>query len=213
MTTASERFMTDLMALAERIEASPPGAAIAESHVAYPVIEGIHLIGLSVSVGLIFLTDLRLMGLLLVRVPVENVLRHLRPWILTGFAAIFVSGTLLFWSSAARMLASPAFVFKMLFIVLAGLNALYFELVIARRRTLQPRVVRPPAAFRYAGFASLTLWTLTIICGRLIPYLPEWPEDVPAVQQAPLAGGSDRSGERPEAEAATPVQETLAAVQ
>ena len=165
--------MSSLLALAEQIENSGIGIAIAESRFAYPVIEGIHLIGLSVSVGLIFLTDLRLMGLILKRVPIEKILHHLRPYVLGGFAAIFVSGILLFWSSALRMLESPAFVFKLIFIALAGANALYFELVVARRYRL-PELTVVPRSFRYAGLASLTLWTLTIVCGRLIPYLPTW---------------------------------------
>ncbi|HVF16442.1 MAG TPA: hypothetical protein VNA21_06005, partial [Steroidobacteraceae bacterium] len=62
--------MNSLITWAEQIEASQIGVAIAESRFAYPVIEGIHLIGLAVSVGLIFITDLRLMGVLLKRVPV-----------------------------------------------------------------------------------------------------------------------------------------------
>lgn len=165
--------MSTLYALAEQIESSGIGIAIAESRLAYPVIEGIHLIGLSVSVGLIFLTDLRLMGLILTRVPVEKILHHLRPYVLGGFAAIFISGILLFWSSALRMLESPAFIFKLIFIALAGANALYFELVVARRYQL-PQLTSLPRSFRYAGFASLTLWTMTIVCGRLIPYLPTW---------------------------------------
>lgn len=166
--------MSTLLNLAAQIESSAIGVLIAESRFAYPIIEGIHLIGLSVSVGLIFLTDLRLMGLILTRVPVENILRHLRPYVLGGFAAIFISGGLLFWSSAARMLESPAFAFKLLFIALAGLNALYFELVIARREQGTQHGNRLPRAFGYAGAASFTLWTLTIVCGRLIPYLPTW---------------------------------------
>lgn len=166
--------MTTLLALAERIETSAIGMAIAESRYAYPVIEGIHLIGLSVSVGLIFLTDLRLMGLLLRRIPVNDVLRHLRPYVLGGFVALFLSGALLFWSSAARMLESPAFAFKLLFIALAGLNALYFEFVIAKRQPVEGHESVLPRAFRYAGFASLSLWTLVIVSGRLIPYLPAW---------------------------------------
>jgi hypothetical protein len=165
--------MSTLFALAEQIENSGIGIAIAESRFAYPVIEGIHLIGLSVSVGLIFLTDLRLMGLILTSVPIEKILHHLRPYVLGGFAANFISGILLFWSSALRMLESPAFVFKLLFIALAGANALYFELVVARRhRGLE--LTKLPRSFRYAGVASLALWTLTIVCGRLIPYLPAW---------------------------------------
>jgi hypothetical protein len=166
--------MSSLIALAEQIEASQIGVAIAESRFAYPVIEGIHLIGLAVSVGLIFITDLRLMGVLLKRVPVERVLHALRPYVFGGFAAIFISGGLLFWSSAARMLESPAFVFKLLFIALAGINAIVFEFIVVPRQRSTIGVGLLPRTFRYAGFASLTLWTLTIVCGRLIPYLPAW---------------------------------------
>lgn len=166
--------MSTLLALAEQIEASSLGVAIAESRFAYPVIEGIHLIGLAVSVGLIFITDLRLMGVMLRKLPVERVLNSLRPYVLAGFAAIFVSGLLLFWSSAARMFESPAFVFKLLFIALAGINALVFELIVVPKEKRALGFGSLPHTFRIAGFASLTLWTLTIVCGRLIPYLPAW---------------------------------------
>jgi len=166
--------MSTLMALAEQIEASGVGVAIAESRFAYPIIEGIHLIGLAVSVGLIFITELRLMGVMLKRVPVERVLDSLRPYVLAGFAAIFISGVLLFWSSAARMLESPAFVFKLLFIALAGINAIVFEFIVVKKQKATIGIGSLPRTFRYAGVASLTLWTLTIVCGRLIPYLPAW---------------------------------------
>jgi hypothetical protein len=163
---------TAVMNWAEQVEASTVGVAIAESRYAYPVIEGIHLIGLSISVGLIFLTDLRLMNLYLKRVPVTDVLRHLRPYVIGGFVAVFVSGGLLFWSAAARMLESPAFVAKLVFIALAGINALYFELVIAQRAPVQENFSFLPSSVRYSGLASFSLWTLVVVCGRLIPYLP-----------------------------------------
>jgi hypothetical protein len=164
--------MSTLMVLAEQIEASSIGVAIAESRYAYPIIEGVHLIGLSVSIGLIFLTDLRLMNLFLKRVPLQDMLRHLRPYVIGGFIAVFVSGGLLFWSAAARMLESPAFVAKMVFMLFAGVNALYFELVIARRAPVKENHDIVPSSVRYAGFASLSLWTLVVVCGRLIPYIP-----------------------------------------
>jgi len=166
--------MSAILALAEKIEQTPIGAAIAESRYAFPIIEGVHLIGLAVSVGLIFITDLRLIGLLFRQVPVQDILRQLRPFVLAGFMAVFVSGGLLFWAEAATVLASPAFPFKMVFIAFAGCNALYFELVIARRADMQgPGDVLPRAA-KLAGSASLVLWSLVIIFGRLIPYLPRW---------------------------------------
>lgn len=164
--------MSTIMALAEQIEASAIGVAIAESRYAYPIIEGIHLVGLSVSIGLIFLTDLRLMNLFLKRVPLQDMLRHLRPYVIAGFIAVFVSGGLLFWSAAARMLESPAFIAKMVFMLFACINALYFEFVIARREPVKQGLSILPSSVRYAGLASFSLWTLVVVCGRLIPYLP-----------------------------------------
>lgn len=166
--------MSTLLTLAESIEQSPVGAAIAESRYAFPVIEGVHLIGLSISVGLIFLTDLRLMGVLFTHVPVRDVIHHLRPFVLVGFALVFLSGGLLFWSEASMLIESPAFPFKILFMALAGVNALYFELVLAKQEPVQANATVLPRNVKLAGAASLFLWTLVIICGRLIPYLPRW---------------------------------------
>jgi hypothetical protein len=167
--------MTSITALAQAIEATSIGTAIAESRYAFPIIEGTHLIALSVSVGLIFLTDLRLMGVFLRQVPAADVLHGLRPYVLSGFALVFLSGGLLFWAEAAAVITSPAWIFKFLFIGLAGLNALYFELGVARRPdALSPHRQALPRGVRYAGLASLILWALVIICGRLIAYLPHW---------------------------------------
>src|SRR5262245_32931896 len=155
-----------LTQLAESLQASPLGTTIAESRYAFPVIEGIHLIGLSAAIGLLFVTDLRLAGIILKEVPASRVLHALRPWVLSGFAAILLSGALLFVAEAPAMVGNPAFAFKLAFIALAGLNAAYFELVIVRRRGA------PAPAVRFAALASVALWTLVIACGRLIPYLP-----------------------------------------
>lgn len=159
-----------LLEWAERVQATPLGVALGESTYAFALIEGVHLIALSVSVGLLFLIDLRMIGLLFAEIPLDQVLRQLRRPVLAGFALVFASGILLFWAEAATAIASPAFPFKLLFILLAGLNALYFERVIA------PRCAGPEdaAGVRGAGLASLALWTLVIVCGRLIPYLPDW---------------------------------------
>jgi hypothetical protein len=158
------------------VQASALGVALSESAYAFPVIEGLHLLGLSVSVGLLFMADLRLMGFFMRHVPAREVLRELRPWVLGGFALVFATGVLLFWAEAPTLMASPAFPFKLLFIGLAGLNALYFERVVARRPgALDGTGAVPPPAVRRAGLASLLLWSAVIVAGRLIPYLPSWP--------------------------------------
>lgn len=164
--------MSIIYELAQGIQASSIGVALSESPYAFPLIEAVHLIGLSISVGLIFLIDLRLVGVFLKNIPVTDLLRQLRPLVLGGFAAIFISGVLLFWSEAATVIVSPAFPVKFLFIAIAGVNALYFEFRLARQQAVVDNHPQLPANVRYAGLASLFSWGVVIIAGRLIPYLP-----------------------------------------
>lgn len=167
-------LLADAVAWGEAIEATPVGLAIAESRYAYLVIEGVHLIGLALAVGLLAFTDLRLMGLVLRSVPARDVVRQLRPWILGGFAVILASGGLLFWSAAGRLIDSPAFSAKLVLILLAGANAAWFELIVSNRPPRRGDPAGLPRGARWAGFASLSLWTLVIVAGRLIAYLPHW---------------------------------------
>ncbi len=166
--------MTSLHELAQALQDSRIGDAIAESRYMFPIFEGTHLLSLVFSVGLIFLTDLRLIGVFWRQVPLTEVLHQLRPYILGGFAVLFVSGGLVFWSEAATIMASPLWSIKMVLVAAGGLNALYFELVIAKRREVAENHPVLPSSVRYAGLASMTIWTLVIICGRLLAYVPRW---------------------------------------
>ncbi|HXC58051.1 MAG TPA: DUF6644 family protein [Steroidobacteraceae bacterium] len=165
-----------LYAWAEKVEYSAVGTAIAESRYLFVMIEGLHLLSLAVAFGLLLLVDLRLLDAALGGVPVARVLSQLRPWIIGAFMLVFVSGGLLFWSSAARMVANPAFGIKLVLIALAAINALYFELAVGRGMAKYADKSVTPRAVRFAGVASITLWSLVIVSGRLIPYLPSWIE-------------------------------------
>jgi hypothetical protein len=163
--------LSSLVPLAEKVESTGLGPAIAVSRYWWPILEGTHLLSLAFSAGLIALTDLRLIGVFLNDVPLPSVLRQLRPYILTAFVVTFLSGALVLWSEASSVITSPLWTAKILLIALAGLNALYFEFVIGRRpEVIQNRNPLPPSV-RITGVVSLTAWTLVIICGRLLAYI------------------------------------------
>jgi hypothetical protein len=164
--------VSSIVAIAERIEQSGVGTAIAESRYLWPVLEGTHLLSLSISFGLILLTDLRLIGVFLRHVPVTDVLHQLRPYVLGGFVLTFISGGFVFWSEAATVMVSPLWAIKSLLILLGGLNALYFEFVLAKRPEVVENRTPLPHAVRIAGLASIAIWSLVIVCGRLLAYLP-----------------------------------------
>jgi len=167
--------MSTLAAFADALEESSVGSAIAGSRYLFPILEGAHLIGLALAVGLIFLTDLRLLGVILRRVPLDDLLRELRPYVFAGIVVVFITGGLLVWAEASSVLFAPTFPIKMVLVALGGLNALYFEFVTARSPVVRADPAVLPRSARAAGWISLCVWTLVIICGRLIAYVPHWP--------------------------------------
>jgi len=159
-----------ILELCRRIQATPFATQLLESQYAWLIIESAHVIGLSLSVGLIVLTDLRLIGGFRRGEPVSDVLGQLRPWLLSGFALMFVTGGLLFVSEAATVMASPWFKLKLLFLLLAGINAAWFELTLGRRLQSWSHLDPPPAAAKIAGWTSLVCWSAVIGLGRWVAY-------------------------------------------
>jgi len=160
-----------LTAFAQGVYDSGVGTALRESVYAFPIVEGLHLIGLAFSVGLILLIDLRLVGLVFRQVPVQAVLHPLRPWLLAGFALTFTTGAFLFIAESAKIIDFFVLPLKLTLILLAGINALWFELKWGRKVAEWADQPALPQAVRFAGWSSIALWSGVIICGRLIPYL------------------------------------------
>lgn len=154
------------------IENVPWLLAFSESLFLYPVVLGIHLLGISLAVGLLALADLHLAGVLWRQLSPQEVLGSLRPWFLSGFAVVFISGFVLFIPRISLYYNSTVFWVKAVLIALAGLNAWYFERVYrtgARSSTrVAGRTTRVSA--RTSGLASLGLWTAIVVLGRLLAY-------------------------------------------
>jgi hypothetical protein len=156
--------------LARQLSDSETGTALRESLILFPLFEGIHLLGLALSFGLIFFTDLRLIGVFMKDVPVSQILNGLRRWIFTGFALTFLTGFLLFWAEAETMIENPAFLIKSAAVVVALINAIAFEVTWGRRGAVWVDQAAAPTAARVAGWVSLSFWSVATIGGRLIPY-------------------------------------------
>lgn len=160
-----------LIELSQQLYDSELGTALRESIYMFPIIEGLHLIGLAFSVGLLVFVDLRLLGLFLRFIPIDKLLHPLRPWILVGFLVTIVTGILLFVAAASKIVLLDVFFYKLIFIVLAGINAFWFEVKWGQQIKNWANDQQYPQGVRIAGGLSLALWSLVVITGRLIPYL------------------------------------------
>jgi hypothetical protein len=144
--------------------------AVRESVWLFPAIETLHLFGLIAVVGSTALLDVRLLGLGLKRQRVSRLAERTLRWTWTGFAIMVVTGFLLFSSGAGRYYENAPFRFKLLMIVVAGLNALVFQLGAYRRVGAWDANTATPMGAKVAGAASLLLWCGIVLAGRWIAY-------------------------------------------
>lgn len=135
----------------------------------WPLMEIIHFIGLSLMLGALIITDLRLAGFF--RVISLRASHSLLPWIFIGFGLNLITGVLFMFGDPLRYASNTGFLFKMVLVFIAGLNALWFLW------KLQPIVDQlsddddTPAVVKAVAFTSLICWFGVLLLGRLIPYV------------------------------------------
>ena len=144
--------------------------ALHESLYMYPLVESVHVLALTLFVGFATLLDLRLLGLALRKVRVDDVANRLLPWTITGFIIMVISGAALFYAIPVRTYQSIWFRWKVVFLILAGINVYMFHSRIWLSVGEWGASVITPKAARRAGLFSLILWGLIIVFGRMIAY-------------------------------------------
>jgi hypothetical protein len=150
------------------VEQTPLAVTIARSNWLFPAIETVHVIALTLTIGTVLILDLRLLGLASVAQTQDTLRREVLPWTWGAFAAAVLSGALMFVSQASGYAANGAFRFKMMLILLAGINVLVFETVIARDTGVWERAI--PARAKCAAGLSLVLWIAVVFFGRRVGF-------------------------------------------
>ena len=152
------------------LQNTPWATGIRQSDLLFPLIEGSHILALSLSVGLIIMLDLRLLRWMLPTESVSKIMHQIMPWALPGFAVMFVTGVLLFFAQAEKVYTNGYFRVKMLLLVLLGINALVYQLKFYPSMAKWDLSETVPAGARAIAAVSLVFWMVVIACGRLMAY-------------------------------------------
>jgi uncharacterized protein DUF6644 len=162
--------MSDVPAIIHWMQNSDIGTGIRESIWLFPIVETTHVLALALSVGVLVWFDLRLMGWGMKHEPVSQIHKQVMPFAFVGFAIMMLTGVLLFWSEAEKCYLSGFFRLKVLFLVLAALNAGIFELGTKKSIEDWDKYPVPPPKARMAGLISILSWTAVIVAGRATAY-------------------------------------------
>jgi hypothetical protein len=133
---------------------------------AYPTVLTLHTVGMAILVGASFVVNLRVLqvaGL----IPLHR-LQPLYRFIWIGFTINLASGLVLFVSEAADRVLDPVFYIKLTSIAVAlTLGA------VVKRLAIDPMEAPLVASARVRSLAaaSLGMWAVAIVAGRLMAYL------------------------------------------
>jgi hypothetical protein len=135
---------------------------------AWPVLESLHFMGMSVLIGTIGLFDLRLLGF--ARGVPYTALHRMIPLGIGAYTVNILTGLCFLSGMPDQYLWNPAFRFKVAFMVVAGLNVVFFYTRVFRRLEQLAPDTPPPIGARLAGAVSLTMWIGVMSAGRLLTF-------------------------------------------
>lgn len=159
---AAEETVTPEGHLARKV-----GSFVLATPYGWPSLETLHFIGLSLLIGVILLIDLRMLGVM--KDVAFPALHRLLPWAILGFGTNLVTGILFFVASPDQYDQNVAFVWKMILVMLAGANALYFT-VFDEAWVLKPGDDAPFTA-KAVAVSAIALWLGVLYFGSMLPFL------------------------------------------
>ncbi len=152
------------------LESTWPAVMVRESPYGFQIVVATHLLGLVLSVGVLLWFDMRLLGRWIPHARISDLYRGLAPWFLAGFGAMFLSGAVLFAGYATAAYENPFFRIKLAALLLAGANAMAYHFTAGQTLPAWDDAPRPPLPARIAAVASIVLWTIVILAGRMMSY-------------------------------------------
>lgn len=166
----SENTEMDIAGLLASLESSRLATGIRNSLYLFPLIESMHVLGLTMVFGTIAIIDLRLLGLASTRRPFTTIAVDVLKWTWLAFAVTATTGLLMFITNAGSYYQNAYFRAKMALLVLSGLNVLAFELTARRSIHEWDRNRAAPAAGKTIAALSLVVWISVIFLGRWVGF-------------------------------------------
>jgi hypothetical protein len=143
------------------------GTFVTETPWMWPTCETLHFVGLTLLVGVVLLVDLRVLGMM--KGVSFTSLHRLLPWAAFGFGLNVITGMLFFVGIPGQYVNNKAFYWKIGFVMLAGLNAVYFT-ILKEPWELGPREDAPVTA-KVAAASAMILWVCVMYYGSMLPFI------------------------------------------
>jgi putative copper export protein len=149
-----------------------------------PAIQSVHIVGIAVVMGSVFLIDLRILGWAGTDQTLRETIDRFGPWLTSALWLMLATGLLMVVAEPVRELVTFSFWAKMLLVAVGVVVLGVFQGALRRRERLreEERIARYPFV-RTLTLLTFLLWAAVIVLGRLIAYDHVWGAWSPAKTQ------------------------------
>jgi hypothetical protein len=160
-----------LLSFAQWLQDTSFATALRGSWYVYPVVLSLHLVFIAFFGGMIFVVNMRLLGLAFRSYSISDLINQLRWPKRIGFLLVLTCGALLASSKAEEYYYNVFFWMKMTLLVLIGVHGLIFRRSVYRNTAALDKASSIPGMAKLAASLSLILWIGVAIAGRGIGYI------------------------------------------
>lgn len=150
----------------ERFMASAISRVAVNSPWAWPAAEAVHFLGLALSLGVLLAVNLRILGVGR-QIPFAGV-HQLLPWGMLGFGANLITGMFFVVGQPGQYVDSAPFLWKIVFLVIAGANFLYLTVF---KKAWATGAADADLADKAMAVSSIAVWLAVLYAGRMLPFL------------------------------------------
>src|SRR6185295_6529572 len=139
-----------------------------------PTIQSIHIVGIGVVLGSVFMVDLRILGWASMDQTLRQTTNRFGPWLTGALCALLATGALMVVGEPVRELVTVSFWLKMFLIAVGTLVAAFFQISLRKHEADWEDGVRSRSSIKLLAILTFLIWVAIIVLGRLIAYDHVW---------------------------------------
>jgi hypothetical protein len=151
-------------------------SVVIQNHNAWviPTIQSIHIAGIGVVVGSVFMVDLRILGWAGTDQTLRQTTNRFGPWLTGALCVLLATGVLMVVGEPVRELVTVSFWLKMFLVAVGTLVAAIFQISLRKHEQDWEDEEGSRASIKWLAILTFVVWVAVIFLGRLIAYDHVW---------------------------------------
>ena len=149
---------------------------------AIPAIQSIHIAGIAIVFGSVFMIDLRVLGWAGMDQTLRQTTNRFGPWLTGALYLLLATGILMVIGEPVRELVTFSFWLKMFLVAAGTLIAVIFQRSVRKHEEHWENALVRRGSTKLLAVLTFLIWAFIIVLGRLIAYDHVWGAWSPAAK-------------------------------